>query len=184
MSELKMTEENKKTITAFIAGLLIGGLLVFIFTNPTANESDTNEVSESETTQTVDEVSDNETDEDAIDEVVETVTDTPVMDMGDANVELSDQAAGDVVILSDVTFPSEAGWIGVRDYENGQLTGLLGVVRWNQDEGLVPSEVPLLRVTESGRTYAVVFYSDNGDKEFNLADDAQISGVITTFTAE
>lgn len=189
MSDFKMTEENKKTITAFIAGLLVGGLLVFIFSNPT-DSTVSDAPLEDEATDEVSNENSSDDNEDST-EVVESTTDsdssvaTPVsMNIGDAEVEVSNQAAGITVMLGDVTFPAEAGWIGVRDYEDNKLTGLLGVSRWNKEEGLLPSEVALLRATESGRTYAVVFYSDNGDKEFDLATDAQISEVVATFTAK
>ena len=87
------------------------------------------------------------------------------------------------VSLSNVTFPADAGWVGIRDYEGGQLTGLLGVARFNKAENLTPTEVTLLRPTVSGKTYAIVFYSDNGDKVFDLATDAQVDAEVSSFVA-
>lgn len=180
-----MTEENKKTIIAFIAGLLIGGLLVYIFANP-AETKTTNTADKDEATPRVEvnEVSNN-ADEDA-DTVpaIETPDKKPVVVSGEGSVEVADQAAGMVVNIDSAEFPADAGWIGIRDYQNGQLTGLLGVARWNDSEGLSPKAVPLLRATVAGQTYAAVFYRDNGDRQFNLANDAQFDGILSSFEAE
>ena len=76
------------------------------------------------------------------------------------------------------------GWIGVRDYQAGQLGGLLGVSRFSEAQGLVPSGVALQRATVAGKEYAVVVYTESGDRQFNLADDKQIDSVFATFTAQ
>jgi len=174
MSEQTMTEENKKTIVAFIAGLLIGGLLVFIFTDPA--EGDSKRVDDDKTPVTTEETNDNDdnAEEPAENEEVRPSTEEePVISQ-----------SGQTVAIDDLDFPADAGWVGIRDYENGQLTGLLGVARWSNEEGLIPTEVPLLRSTVSGKTYAIVFYSDNGDKRFDLATDVQIDSEVTTFVAK
>lgn len=181
--ENKMTEESKKTIIAFIAGLLVGGLLVFIFVNPsTTNDKvdDTNDVEAGE-------VADMNDDEDANDDSMssderDTSDDTPSVTGG--SVSVSNQDAGSSVALSSTSFPTNEGWVGVREYQNGQLVGLLGVSRWNKSEGLIPVSISLLRPTVSGQTYAIVFYSENGDNVFSLASDAQMGGVMGTFKAE
>lgn len=185
--QVKITEENKKTIVAFIAGLLIGGLLVFIFSMPqdTANRTENNNDNDDNGEMTDDNDTDSELDDvDAPNDTTATSVPSVTLNVGTGAIEVDDQAAGDAVQLKSVTFPADAGWIGVRDYNNGQMSGLLGVARWNKDEGLSPVVVPLVRATEAGKTYAVVFYSDNGDKEFNLATDAQIDSELTTFEAE
>lgn len=188
MSEqLKITEENKKTIISFVIGLLVGGLLVYVFAEPAVVSVD--EESEEEVSS---EVIDLEGDDSEVREAstsstskpATTTTLVPSTITGTGSVAVADQDSSDVVILDEVTYPADAGWIGVRDYENGQLTGLLGVSRWNRAEGLFPQSVKLLRKTEAGKTYAVVFYSDNGDKQFNLATDVQIDGAVETFVAQ
>lgn len=185
--EIKVTEENKKTIVAFVAGLLIGGLLVFVFSTPATDDSamktDSN-MDSSDTMQTDDSMksSDSMMQDDQM-KSDDSMT-APAMMTGEGSIEVSDQAASKSVMLGSVTFPADQGWIGVRDFENGQLTGLLGVARWNKEEGLVPTSVSLLRSTEAGKTYAVVFYSDNGDKTFNLATDVQVDGALSTFVAQ
>lgn len=190
--ENTMSEESKKTIISFIAGLLIGGLLMFIFIEPAADmkpASDDNQDQETETTND-DNSSDEEDDTDAADnndqaadDAADDSSDEPVVTTGgDINVE--DQAASSVVTLDSVEFPAKTGWIGVRDYVDGQMTGILGVARFDTAVGLTPKSISLLRPTVAGETYAVVFYSENGDKKFNLATDSQLAGVMETFKAK
>ncbi len=171
-----MNEENKKTIVFFIAGLLIGGLLVFIFGIPSdkpANESTDRRNDESVKTipssETKEVVDTEATSEEVANEDTEVVETRPV----------ADKAA-----LEDVEFPAASGWVGIRDFENDQLTGLLGVARWSTEENLIPTEVPLLRAMVKGHTYAIVFYKDNGDKRFDLATDAQMDASVVSFVAE
>ena len=185
MSEqMNFTEENKKTVISFIAGLVIGGLLVYIFALPAVDNTVEDNDSEDESELLVEE-NEMETDEDEEVTTRETPAASkpvaPVLREGSADVD--NQSAGSRVELGDVTFPTDSGWVGVRDYENGQLTGLLGVSRFSAVEDLYPTGINLLRPTEAGKTYAVVFYHDNGDEVFNLATDAQIQTDVTTFVA-
>ncbi len=187
MSEqTNFTEENKKTVMSFVSGLIVGGLLVYMFALPGADETKKAEVNGDAD---VEEVENNEV-EDEVSEATSSVTikndvsSTPASSSvikREGIISVEEQEAGDLVTLSAVTFPADAGWIGVRDYENGQLTGLLGVSRFDSNEGLLPESIKLIRGTEAGKTYAVVFYHDNGDKEFNLANDAQMDSAIETF---
>lgn len=189
--ENTMSEESKKTIISFIAGLLIGGLLMFIFIEPAADtKSPANDDQEQASDTTNDDNTSDEEDannddnsDEASDDVQDDYDAEPVVTSdGDINVE--DQAAGSVVELDSVEYPAKTGWIGVRDYVDGQMTGLLGVVRFDTNVGLAPESVTLLRPTVAGNTYAVVFYSENGDKKFSLATDSQLSGVMETFKAK
>lgn len=173
-------QEGQKTIVSFIVGLLIGGLLVWAFSGPTndaqqageeAEEAETEEMMETETTET-----------EATDE--EVVVSTPTLPVGDGSVEVRNQAAGTSVELTSATYPVSEGWIGVRDYNNGQLGSLLGVARFSESQGLVPSAITLQRATAAGMTYAVVVYTESGDRQFNLAEDTQIDSVFATFTAQ
>lgn len=180
-----MTEENKKTIIFFIAGLLVGGLLVFIFSEPPA-DAVKQSADDSEATASVSDDQEGGEDSNLVKERQDAVKPSAPAEIaisGKGAITVADQSAGEVVALDSVEFPAKAGWIGVRDYQGGQLTGLLGVARFDTEEGLLPDSVRLLRATEAGKTYAVVFYSDNGDKTFSLATDGQFSGVMETFEA-
>ncbi|MCA9365815.1 hypothetical protein KC723_02885 [Candidatus Kaiserbacteria bacterium] len=183
MSEEK--QESQKTVVAFIVGLLIGGLLVWVFSgapaeSPTENQDEDTkaEVLDKDTnasSEDINDVSDVKTDE---------VAELPTLEVGDGSVRVADQASGFEVKLDGAVFPTEEGWIGVRGYNDGQLTSILGVMRYSQEQGLVPNSIELQAPTQAGRDYAIVFFTENGDREFSLADDVQIDKVFATFTAK
>lgn len=183
MSEQEEKQESQKTLVAFVAGLLIGGLLVWVFggsPEQTKVTDDQQSTTTEETTNTSNDASD-----DTVSETDNEVTNEPVvMQTGEGSITVNNQPAGASVALESATFPNDEGWIGVRDYVNGQLAGLLGVVRFSKEQGLVPETVVLQRATEAGKTYAVVFYTESGDREFSLANDVQVEGVLSTFTAQ
>ena len=181
MSEDK--QEGQKTIVSFIVGLLIGGLLVWAFSGPAVdapNKSDDKQDKE-EVMDEEKEEADAETSEETTTEAEAPVATLPV---GDGKVEVANQAAGTSVALNSATYPVSEGWIGVRDYTDGQLGGLLGVVRFSESQGLVPSAVTLQRPTVAGKEYAVVVYTESGDRQFSLANDVQLDSVFATFTAQ
>lgn len=91
-------------------------------------------------------------------------------------VSVLDQPAGDSVRVASVTL-AKAGWVAVRD--SLRIYG----AAWLSAGTHADVSVPLLRNTESGSTYSVVLYADDGDKAFNFHVDALISGVSSTFTA-
>lgn len=174
-------QENQKTIVAFAAGLLIGGLLVWVFGGSTPKTT-TPDDENATTTQDVSNTAQQGTTT-SNDETSQTDTTEPVMQTGEGAVEISDQMPGTKVALESATFPSDEGWVGVRDYVNGQLGGILGVARFSKEQGLIPQEITLQRATKSGSTYAIVYFSENGDRIFNLANDVQGDGIAGTFTA-
>lgn len=189
-----MTEENKKTIIAFVVGLLVGGLLVYIFALP-ANGGKANPPVKPDQDQSADmavdgndaDIDDNNAPESNTSASREETKPTETKESaqtGQGSISVDNQGAGGNVWLQGVTYPADTGWIGVRDYENGKMTGLLGVSRWNKAEGLTPNTITLLRPTVAGHTYAVVFYRDNGDKVFNLATDSQMDAAVATFVAK
>ena len=174
-------QESQKTVVAFIAGLLIGGLLVWVFggapeTTPADLDVEVDETTEVDTSDEAD--TGDKTPAEAA------TVPVPELPVGNGAVEVKNQVAGSEVSLTGATFPSDEGWVGVRDYVDGQLAGLLGVVRYSKEQGLVPESIVLQRPTVAGNTYAVVFYSESGDRVFNLADDVQVGGAVETFTAQ
>ena len=189
MTEEQEKQESQKTLVAFIAGLLIGGLLVWVFggnsaaenttidTAQTTNQEETTDTTASASTDTTD-TSTSETKSDT------TTTATPTMQTGEGSVDVSDQPAGLSVTLDSATFPSSEGWVGVRSFPNGQIGSILGAARYSEEQGLIPTEVELLVPTIAGRTYAVTFFTEDGDRQFNPAYDVQMDTDIATFTAQ
>jgi hypothetical protein len=175
-------QEGQKTVVAFVAGLLIGGLLVWIFggsSTENINPEDTNGTE-------VELVEDGETNgEDAANDADNTETPTtPELMTGEGRVEMGPQSAGSVVEFESITFPLDEGWIAVRTYTDGTLGNILGASRFSKSEGLVPTSVQLLAPMVAGRDYAIVFFTEGGDRTFNLATDVQIEGVFAEFTAQ
>lgn len=171
-------QDGQKTVVAFVAGLLIGGLLVWAFSGSPENADvenitgDTN--TEEDTSSPLEDADEDEVMDDDDNEDVATETrpvDAPPVSIGDGTLAVANQSAGEVVTLGALEYPSTDGWIVVHEYTDGVLGNALGAARYSTGEGLLPEEVRLLRVTEAGNDYFVVFYSDNGDKVFDLGDD-------------
>lgn len=182
------SKEAQKTIISFIAGLIIGGLLVWVF-GGTNGDTPTDELSDS----TIEEIDTSDDTEDAGTDEEDSTAPTSTEDAdngftsaesGSGSIDVSDQPAGSSVTLEGAVFPSDEGWIGVRDYVNGQLGSILGVSRFSREQGRLPNTINLQRATEAGREYAIVFYRESGDRKFNLAQDELIEDIIETFTAE
>jgi hypothetical protein len=186
MTEEQEKQESQKTLVAFVAGLLIGGLLVWVFggspeTTTEPSQSNQEQETPAETTDngdTVDEQSDAESAQ------TDEVSTRPAMQTGDGSVDVVDQPAGMSVQLDSATFPSSEGWVGVRSFPNGQIGSILGAARYSEVQGLIPTEVPLLVPTIAGRTYAVTFFTEDGDRQFNPAYDVQMDTEISTFVAQ
>lgn len=175
-------QEGQKTVVAFIAGLLIGGLLVWVFSaNPEAKPAPT----QSETDPVEVEVSETDTENEDEEAGTDTTTteETNTVEVGEGSIDVADQDAGMSVAIDGAIFPVTNGWIAVRTYNGGQLSNILGAARFSQEQGLAPDSVPLLTPTISGQEYAVVFFSDDGNEDFNLDGDVQLDVVMETFTA-
>lgn len=172
-------QENQKTIVAFAAGLLIGGLLVWIFSGNTNEKREDEKVSETTTSEEV-----KVTEVTADEAVKQDEAAKPVMAVGEGKVEVKDQAVSKSVAIDSATFPSDEGWVGVRDYADGKVGYILGVARYSKSQGLIPAQVVLQRSTVAGKEYAIVFFKESGDKKFNAAQDTQMEGVVKTFKAQ
>lgn len=176
MSEIQTNDESKKTLVAFVVGLLIGGMLVWAFSGPTTTPS-TDMKKDEEPTVNV-EV------ETQAEDTSDTQTEAPKLQVGEGAVTVVDQAASMSVKIDSATYPVSEGWIGVRQYTDGKLGLINGVVRFSEAQGLVPSEIILQSPTVAGREYAVVIFSEDGDRTFNLAGDVQLDQIYATFKAQ
>ncbi len=178
-------QEGQKTVVSFIVGLLIGGLLVWAFSGPSADapedkkEGDKKEVTEDKKTNDKESTKEVNLEENKANDEVKKEEVKASLPVGDGKVVVNSQAPSTKIKLDSATYPVKEGWIGVRDYQDGKLGGILGVVRFSEEQGLVPTEIILQRPT-----VAVVVYEENGDRKFNVADDKQIDKIFTTFKAE
>lgn len=180
-------QEQQKTVVSFVVGLLIGGLLVWAFSGPETNEPQKDTKATATTTEEVSKTTDSETkpvEENKPVASSETNVERPTLPVGDGSVAVSNQAASNAIVIANAVYPISEGWVGVREFTDGQLGHLLGVVRFSEEQGIVPNNIALQRPTTAGREYAVVVYRDNGDRTFNLAEDAQIDEIFATFRAE
>lgn len=193
MNEEETKQEGQKTVVAFVAGLLIGGLLVWVFSDTSGEPAPDLTDGEPVADEIIDGDDNGDNGQTAGDNTSsnsegntpnETATPQPTMEVGDGSVKVQDQPASSFIELDSVTFPTDEGWIGVRSYQNDQLGSLLGVVRYSKEQGLIPDGIQLQVSTSPGRNYAVVFYTESGDREFSLADDVQIDEVFATFKAQ
>ncbi len=172
-------EENQKTVVSFIFGLLIGGLLVWAFVGGNVDDKK-DHADEKDTTETA------TTSADTMDSSTSTPEEVTMatLPVGEGKVVVADKKAGREVKLGEVTYPIEEGWIGVREYNDGKLGYINGVIRFSKAGNMVPTTIPLVTPTVAGREYAVMMYTNGGDKSFNSASDKQIDTVFATFTAE
>ncbi len=178
MAEEKQQQDGQKTIVAFVVGLLIGGMLVWAFSGSPSETKNEDEHTDEETS----EIQNTEAETETVS--AETETEAPKLSVGDGKIVVSDQPASAAIALTSATYPVSEGWVGVREFNNEQLGYILGVVRFSESQGLVPSEIVLQRSTTAGKQYAVVVYTENGDFDFNLANDVQIDTIYSTFTAQ
>lgn len=177
MTEVE-NKEGQKTVVAFVSGLLIGGLLVWVFSSAPESAKAPEVTKETKTEEST---------------TTETKTDTQptepkgenneVVKVGEGVVMVDDQPAGNVVNIKSLTLPTEKGWVVVREFDNDTPGNILGAARFDSKDGLVPKTVELIRATKSGARYQVVFFTNGGDVTFGLADDVMIEGVATTFMA-
>ena len=178
MSE-QLKEESQKTVVSFVVGLIVGGLLVWAFTGNTT-DAPKNALTEDDKK----EMADKKAEEAKTEDVSNTEAEVSKLPVGDGAVSVGEAKSGNSVPLTDVTFPTKEGWVGVRNLNEGKLGMILGVARFSAEQGLVPKQIELVTPTVAGREYAIVFYSESGDRKFNLADDVQADKQYATFTAK
>lgn len=173
MADEHNNDESKKTLVAFVVGLLIGGMLVWAFSGPSDTKK-TDDVKTDEVTETTsNESEDSMTDENG----------TPTLAVAEsADIVIKDQPAGTSVAIDSAVYPHEEGWIAVRDYQDDKEGYVLGAVRFSKADGLVPTEIVLTRPTVAGQKYAISLYKETGDNDWG--DDIKLEGIFGTFTAQ
>lgn len=184
-------EKNQKTIVAFIAGLLIGGLLVWVFSiapgtdeAPKDTKNDTpSAVVEKDGRVTSSDDAANDASNDGLGERAE-----PVSVSSEGSIVIDDQPAGVRVAVKSFTAPVETGWIVIHEVGTDGVTGnALGAARFSKVEDLMPTSIELLRAMIIEGEYRAVLYADNGDKVFSLGSDAALmkgsSHIEDTFKA-
>jgi hypothetical protein len=177
-------QDGQKTLVAFVVGLLIGGMLVWAFSGPSAQAPmEANDDETQESTEADEESTDQETDSDGTSSE-EASAPREELQVGNGEIIVPDQKASASIELESATYPVSEGWIGVRQFNNDQLGFILGVVRFSESQGLIPSEIVLQQPTTAGNRYAVVIFTEDGDFDFNLAGDVQIDTIFDTFTAQ
>jgi hypothetical protein len=174
-------QEGQKTVVSFVSGLLIGGLLVWAFGGSPKEDKQVPE-GEAEVSGEVTEVTGETATEEA--STADEAKGGAEMVVGSGSLSVANQAAGSVVALTSATYPTEEGWIAVRVYTEGKMGSILGASRYSKEQGLIPTNVDLLAPTVAGREYAVVFFSEDGNRDFNLDGDVQLETGMTTFKAE
>ncbi len=173
-------QEGQKTVVSFVSGLLIGGLLVWAFSGSPKEDK---KVESGDNAPTAGEVTDTTADQNTAtgDQAIDAGS---TMVVGDGSLTVMDQPAGTSIALESATFPTDEGWVAVRSYVDNEPGSILGAARYSKEQGLVPTSVDLLVPTLPGREYAVVFFSEDGNRDFNLDGDVQIESGMTTFTAK
>ncbi len=94
-------------------------------------------------------------------------TSTAILSQKSGSISVLDQPAGDTVTVESVTVPPPGVWVAVREISAGDLGNVLGAARVNGPRSDI--SIPLLRATESGRTYAVQLYRDDANDVFDIA---------------
>lgn len=84
---------------------------------------------------------------------------------GSDAISVADQLPGESVNVGSVAIPPISIWVAVREMNGRDMGNVLGAVRIIGSHSSVG--VPLLRPTESGRSYAIELYRDDNDGVFD-----------------
>lgn len=174
---------NQKMFIAALVGFIIGATAVWVWSvAPTSPQSVENS-----------KLSDTQSYSDAkggvakdVEVVVPSTATAPKVVVGTTpTIVAVNQKAGASVAFSTVL--NEAGWVVVHEDRAGQPGNILGA-QW-LPKGTHAGTVTLLRNTEVGKTYHVVLYADDGDREFEVHGEAKLvvengNPISTTFTAQ
>lgn len=171
------TQASQRTVVAFISGLLIGGLLVWIF-SPAPKDMEPSQNEETPNAEMTEEDTAGPSDDDS----ASSDTGASTATNGRA-LSVADQEAGSSVTLERVAYPEENGWVVVREYANGTAGNVLGAARYDVALGLQPGTVNLVRPTVPGGTYEALFYTNEGALSFDLGEDMPVVGISARFSA-
>jgi len=176
------TQNSQKTVVSFIVGLLIGGLLVWVFTSAPASDVKKTIVENKNTATTTDTTKNDDVAKPDTAATNTPKTVTPTASIGNGSITVAVQDAGKKVALGAITYPGTDGWIAVHAMNGDALGGVLGAARYATKEGLLPKEVELLPTspTVKGKTYAVVFHKSDGNRTYSGAD-AVVNGADGKF---
>jgi DNA-binding helix-hairpin-helix protein with protein kinase domain len=162
MDNNEQRKMNQKMAFSFLAGLVVGGGLMWFIIgtevlSPTINNND-NVLTESM--------------EEKVSGGVGKLN-TNTLGAQNNRLVVEDQLAGDRVLLKEVELDS-ASWVVVHEEVNALLGNALGAARFDKGS-YTGGYVELLRNTEIGATYHVLIYKDNGDKKFNFDNDTVVT---------
>ena len=153
---------NQKLLLSFIAGLIVGGGVTWFVIGSEVLSPTVDDVEDTTMTDTTGNAAGGDSSRDE--------NGSTVMGTDNDRIIVEDQLAGDRVLLREVEL-TNASWVVVHEETDSFLGNALGAARL--DPGVYEGGyVELLRNTETGSTYHVLMYQDNGDKEFNLDEDS------------
>lgn len=183
--------DGQKTVVAFISGLLIGGLLMWVFGGAQSKKGGPDMVKKDDT-QNVQGTDANTTQPTDTTAAVDANAGTPKVEVatgGAGSIAVADQKASMKVTLGDVKFPANGGWIAVQNIAGDKLGTTIGAARFDVKAGLIPKTIDLIGSTVAGKSYAVVFHGTDGDHMYASATDKVVMGadgkpLATTFKAE
>jgi hypothetical protein len=105
---------------------------------------------------------------------------------GTTAVTVSDQKAGNTVVLSNINLPV-GEWVAVRDNFVGKPEYILGAAYFaagSQNN----IELHISRATVPGTSYQIVLFKDSANHSFNYTSDNLVNGngnpVVAVFTAQ
>lgn len=168
---------HQKLAIAFIAGLLLGALSVWVYFGQT-NMEETLESEEGEEMM-IEEGEEETASVSTAGEQVGTleVETRPQPTASEADIVVSNQPSGNSVMISELLMPQGGGWVVVHEHEGGALKNALGAKYF--EEGSWSGTVSLLRNTVVGQTYFVVIYEDDGDRRFSMVNDRPFVDLTT-----
>ena len=163
---MKWNTETQQWVIAGVMVLIVALAGWWLFTRPAADQGDANKTATS-TNQTSGTTTSNNDGRP-----------TTGMSAGET-VTIETQTAGDHVHVAQAQL-SRVSWLAVRDDLR-----IYGAARVNPPVGggtVSEVTIPLLRNTESGKSYTLVVYADDGDGAFDFKKDALVEGLSATFS--